>query len=237
MQRVLIIEDDRALARGLVDNLRFEGLEVAHVESAEEGLDHLRRSVPDLLLLDLMLPGQSGFDLLRALAGFARAPRVLVVSARDAEADVVRALDLGAHDYVRKPFGLSELLARVRAQLRQADGAGGAGGDAEAEFADVRVSFRRFRLWKGERESLLSHLEVELLRCFLEHPDQPLSRAEILTRAWGEGAYPSERTVDNFVLRLRKKLEDDPRRPRHILTVHGYGYRFDPGARQEDDGV
>ena len=236
MQRVLIVEDDQALARGLVDNLRFEGWEVAHVESGEAGLARLQQATPDLLLLDLMLPGITGFDVLREIRKQATGPRIVIVSARDAEADVVRALDLGAHDYVRKPFGLTELLARVRNQLRQS----GRSPDTEEEeirFGDVRVSFSRFRLWKGRREALLSHLEVELLRYFLRHPDQPLSRGEILTRVWGPEAYPSERTVDNFVLRLRKKLEDEPRLPRHILTVHGYGYRFDPGDRQPTEDV
>lgn len=236
MQRVLIVEDDQALARGLVDNLRYEGLEVSHVASGEEGLERLRQKATDLLLLDLMLPGISGFDLLRELRKGPGGPRIVVVSARDAEADVVRALDLGAHDYVRKPFGLTELLARVRAQLRQTDASQGAP-EEETRIGDARVSLRRFRLWKGDQEWLLSHLEVELLRFFLKRPDQPLSRSEILNRVWGEDAYPSERTVDNFVLRLRKKLEDDPRRPRHLKTVHGYGYRFDPGDGQQTEDV
>lgn len=231
MRTILIVEDDAAVARGLRDNLEFEGLAVRHAATAEEALERLREAASDLLLLDLMLPGMNGFDLLRALRDAdGPRPRIVVVSARDAEADVVRALDLGAHDYVKKPFGLSELLARVRAQLRERDG--DAAPADELSFADVRVSFRRFRLWKGrgkkEREHLLSHLEVGMLRLFAARPDEPLSRAEILRRAWGEDAYPSERTVDNFVVKLRRKIEDDPRSPRHLRTVFGLGYRFTP---------
>lgn len=225
MSRILVVEDDAALARGLVDNLAFDGHEVHHAPSAEDALVRLKRSPPDLMLLDLMLPKKSGFDVLRELAAFDPRPRAIVVSARDADADIVRALDLGAHDYVRKPFALTELLARVRVQLREA---GGAGGADDYAFGDVRVSFRRFRLWKGRTEHLLSHLEVKLLALFAAHPDQPLTRAEILDRAWGKDAYPSERTVDNFVMKLRRKIEDDPALPRFLVTVHGHGYRFAP---------
>ncbi len=222
----MIVEDDAALARGLVDNLVFEGLAVRHAATGEEGLDALRDAPADVLLLDLMLPGMNGFDVLRALAdGAAKRPRTIVVSARDSEADVDRALDLGAHDYVKKPFGLSELLARVRAQLRELDGDGAPDDHA---FADVRISFRRFRLWKGDEEHLLSHLEAGMLRLFVARPDEPLPRAVILREAWGEDAYPSERTVDNFVVKLRRKIEDDPKAPRFLRTVHGLGYRFTP---------
>lgn len=223
-RRVLIIEDDAALARGLKDNLEFEGLAVAVAVNGEDGIARLRDAPPDLLLLDLMLPGKSGFDVLRCLAERRLPTRVIVVSARDAEADVVRALDLGAHDYVKKPFGLFELLARVRAQLRVERDA--APELDEFAFGVVRVSLRRFRLWKRGEEALLSHLEVAMLRLFVERQDQPLKRAEIIACAWGADAYPSERTVDNFIVKLRRKIEDDPRRPRHLLTVHGHGYRF-----------
>lgn len=231
MRSILIIEDDTAVARGLCDNLEFEGLRVRHAASGEAGLERLAEASDDLLLLDLMLPGMNGFEVLRALADRpAPRPRTIVVSARDAEADVVRALDLGAHDYVKKPFGLSELLARVRAQLRQLDGPEAGAPDDELAFGDVRVSLRRFRLWKREQEHLLSHLEVGMLRLFAARPDEPISRPEILRDAWGGDAYPSERTVDNFVVKLRRKIEDDPKRPIYLRTVHGHGYRFTPGG-------
>ncbi|MEW6745271.1 MAG: response regulator transcription factor [Planctomycetota bacterium] len=230
MRHVLIIEDDEALARGLRDNLTFEGLDVRTTGSAEQGLEELRRGQVDLLLLDLMLPGLSGFDVLRRMRELPHPPRTIVVSARDAEADIVRALDLGAHDYVRKPFGLAELLARVRAQLRELEDhkAGEVAALEELTFADVRVSFRRFRLWKGDAEHLLSHTEVKVLELLARHPDQPLRRSEMLSFAWGDDVYPTERTVDNFILKLRKKIEDDPAQPRYLRTVHGVGYRFCP---------
>jgi len=227
MSRVLVVEDDAPLARGLLDNLRFDGHEAIHAASAEEGMERLASEgadLPDLLLLDLMLPGKSGFDLLRWIQERGLALRVIVVSARDAEADVVRALDLGAKDYVKKPFGLSELLARVRAQLREVEAS--SEDDGDRTFGDVRVSLRRFRLWKGDDEHLLTHLEVGMLRLFFEREDQPLKRVDIIDGAWGTDAYPSERTVDNFILKLRKKIEDDPSAPRFLVTVHGHGYRF-----------
>ncbi len=232
MSEILVVEDDAALARGLKDNLVFEGHAVRVASSGEDALKQLTRANADLVVLDLMLPGISGFDVLRKLPETQRRPRVLVLSARDAETDVVRALDLGAHDYVKKPFGLAELLARVRAQLREAAGAAPAS-EVDARFADVRVSFARYRLWKGDREHLLSHHEVGLPRLFLARPDQPLKRAEILDQAWGVDAYPSERTIDNFVVKLRKKIEDDPEAPRFIRTVHGIGYRFVPDGRPD----
>lgn len=231
MPRVLIIEDDPAVGQGLVDNLTFEGLAVELASSAEEGLEQLRAGDFDLLLLDLMLPGMSGYDLLRRFPELETTPRIIVVSARDAETDIVRALDLGAHDYVRKPFGLAELLARVRAQLRQREREEPDTASYEAEdviLGDVRLSLRRFRVWRGEREALLSHTEVKMLELFLARPDEPLRRSEIIETAWHPDAYPTERTVDNFVLKLRKKLEADPARPRLLRTVHGVGYRFTP---------
>jgi len=230
LTRVLIIEDDPAVGQGLVDNLAYEGFAVELAPTAEEGLERLRAGGVELLLLDLMLPGISGYDVLRALPGLGAAPRVVVVSARDAEIDIVRALDLGAHDYVRKPFGLAELLARVRAQVRELEGPIALADDdrQDVQLGDVRVSLRRFRAWRGEREALLSHTEVRMLELFLARPDEPLRRSEILDHAWDEGAYPTERTVDNFVLKLRKKLEEDPANPRLLRTVHGVGYRFTP---------
>jgi len=226
VKQILIVEDDAALARGLADNLRFEGHAVRIAGDVEKGLRELAELRPDLVLLDLMLPGRSGFDFLRESSDDARRPPVLVLSARDAETDIVRALDLGASDYLRKPFALAELLARVRVRLREKNGAV----ETEWRFADVRVDFARFRLWKKERESLLSHHEVAMLRYFAERPDAPLRRSEILTRAWGDDAFPTERTIDNFVVKLRRKIEDDPGSPRHLVTVHGYGYCFRPAG-------
>ncbi len=227
MNRVLIIEDDPAVGQGLVDNLTFEGLPVELATTAEDGLARLRDGGIGLLLLDLMLPGMSGYDLMRRLPEVPTPPRVIVVSARDAETDIVRALDLGAHDYVCKPFGLGELLARVRAQLRELEGAE-PGGNGDICFGEVRLSMRRFRVWRGEHESLLSHTEVKILELFLARPDQPLRRSEIIDAAWHPDAYPTERTVDNFILKLRKKLETDPSQPQLLRTVHGVGYRFTP---------
>lgn len=225
-KQILVIEDDAALARGLSDNLRFEGHAVRIAPDAETGLRLHSEGSPDLVLLDLMLPGMSGFDFLRRVGDRSSRAPVIVISARDAETDIVRALDLGASDYVKKPFALAELLARVRARLRERPSGGESPEENEWTFADVAIDFARFRLVKGKREHLLSHHEVAMLRLFREKVDAPLKRGEILARAWGEDAYPTERTVDNFVVKLRKKLEDDPGAPRFLLTVHGYGYRF-----------
>ena len=233
MNHVLIIEDEVPVAEGLADNLRFEGFQVVVAHSGEDGLRKLRRRACDLLLLDLMLPGMNGFEVLRELSTRQEIPRVLVLSARDAEADIVRALDLGAHDYVRKPFGLAELLARVRTQLREVSPTDSSPSvPDETRFGDVRVVLSRYRVWKGDREHLLSHTEVGLLRCFLAQPDRPLRRADLIAEVWGDDAYPTERTVDNFILKLRKKIEDDPSVPSILRTVHGVGYCFTPGVEE-----
>jgi len=233
---VLVIEDDPAVGRGMVDNLRFEGIAAELVTTAEEGLERLREGGIRLLLLDLMLPGMSGFDLLRVLPELPSPPRTVVVSARDAEADIVRALDLGACDYMRKPFGLAELLARARAQLRELEeDEGDASVPEDVVFGDLRISLRRFRVWRGETESLLSHTEARMLELFLSRPDEPLRRGDFLEFAWDPRAYPTERTVDNFILKLRKKIEEDPADPRILRTVHGVGYRFTPPERSDSE--
>jgi len=233
MSRVLVIEDDPAVGRGIIDNLRFEGIGAELAPTAEEGLARLREGGFRLLLLDLMLPGMSGFDLLQRFAELPAAPRTIVVSARDAEADIVRALDLGACDYVRKPFGVAELLARTRAQLRELDEEEAVEASEDVAFGNVRISLRRFRVWRGGEESLLSHTEARILELFLGQPDVPLRRCDILDYAWDPRAYPTERTVDNFILKLRKKLEEDPSDPKILRTVHGVGYRFTPSEHAE----
>lgn len=226
MTRILIVEDDPDLAEGLADNLRFEEWTAEVAASGEAGLEALTAGSYELLLLDLMLPGISGFDLLRTQEQWQGRPRIIILSARDAEVDIVRGLDLGAHDYVKKPFGLAELLARIKAQLREVQDT--AEPEERLAFGRAQVSLRRYRLWRDGEEQLLSHTEVGLVRLFLERPDMPLRRADIIGAVWGDDAYPTERTVDNFILKLRRKVEDDPARPQFLKTVHRVGYRYAP---------
>ena len=237
--RLLLVEDDPALARGLADNLRFEGYAVEIATTGEVALQLWKNRSFDLVLLDLMLPGISGFDVLRqcadpGISADAR-PKVVVVSARDEETDIVRALDLGAHDYVKKPFGLGELLARVRAHLRAAP-ARNENSHTDLDLGGAVLSLARFRIVREGVTHLLSHTEVRMLECLLSEPGKPRSRRELLDHAWGESSASGPRTVDNFVLKLRKKLEPDPANPRFLRTVHGVGYVLREPAPEDRPG-
>jgi DNA-binding response OmpR family regulator len=230
--RVLTVEDEPDLRLILQDNLEFEGYEVLTAATGEEGLDLAMAKQPDLVLLDLLLPRMSGYEVCRRLRAEHFTMPIIMLTARNAEMDKVTGLELGADDYVGKPFGVKELLARVRVQLRrprpssrQAD---------EVRVGEIVVDLRLRRARAGSRALDLSSREFELLEYLLDHADRVVTREELLRAVWGYGAAPLTRTVDNFVAKLRKKVECDPRNPRHILTVHGSGYRL--VRTLDDDG-
>lgn len=225
MQSILVIEDDRSIARGLEKNLEFEGFSVLVAPDGELGLGLAMESPPDLILLDVMLPKLNGFEVLRELRRLEFDTPVILLTAKGEEQDKVRGLDLGADDYVTKPFGLAELLARIRAALRRKDGAS-LGCCDHVEFGDVSVDLvARSVLRAGDVVSMTAR-EFDLLRLFVTRNEQALTRAEIIRRVWGYDYAGTDRTLDNFVRRLRKKLEREPDAPRHFLTVRGVGYRF-----------
>jgi len=226
MQKILIIEDERDLARGLTDILEFEGYHVASAGTGHEGLRAADRESPDCVILDLMLPDVGGIQVCEELRrrGF-RAP-ILVLTARSQDYDKIRGLEVGADDYMTKPFSVGELLARVKALLRRS-------AQYAPELETVRVGpstvdVRHFTVRRGGREHSLSHYEVELFKLLYANSNQPVSRDEILEKIWGTENYPTNRTVDNFIVKLRKKLEEDYRRPKHILTIYGVGYKLSP---------
>lgn len=226
MTRILIIEDDAAIRRGLVDNLAFEGYEVEAFDSAESGLVWLGEHQADLIVLDVMLPGMSGYDLCRQLRKQGNDALILMLTARGQEFDRVMGLDMGADDYVTKPFSVLELLARIRALLRRREPA------AELPVAWVRggisVDFKRFEAVRDGSALSLSRKEFGLLQLLASRPGEVFSRDELLNRVWGYEHYPSTRTVDNHVSMLRSKLEDDPASPELLITVHGVGYKLAP---------
>ncbi len=235
--RILVVEDEEILRMALCDALRAEGFEVLEAADGEAGRDAALREDPDLVLLDLMLPKLDGFGVLAALrADRLRAP-VVILSARGEEWDRIQGFEVGADDYVVKPFSMRELLLRVRALLaRESGGAPGIAGDAHAvRVGAAVVDFAGYALVVDGEQRGLSRKELELLRYFLEHEGRVLPREELLDGVWGADAYPSTRTVDMHVLKLRRKLEPDPEGPVHLLTVHGVGYKFlrkpDLGAR------
>lgn len=224
MTRILVIEDDPAIARGLRHALEYERYEVVAARSGEEGLQLLRERAPDLLILDVMLPGLSGFEVCRRARREGVRTPILMLTARGEEVDQVMGLDLGADDYVRKPFSLPELLARVRALLRR--GGGPEQLPASAEFDDVTIDFESFEATRNGERVALAPKEFALLRYLVAHEGRVVRRDELLERVWGMDQMPTTRTVDNHVALLRSKLEADPAAPRRLITVHGVGYKF-----------
>ncbi len=224
-KRVLLIEDEPGLVLTLTDRLTAEGFEVESAHDGDTGLQMASERRYDAILLDIMLPGKSGFDVCRDLRASGRQTPILMLTARGMLADKVVGLKLGADDYLTKPFEMMELLARIEALLRRAPAPSGAGGDTFV-FGDVRVDFRSAEVERAGRPVELSAKEFALLRCFIENRGALLSRDELLNRVWGYDAMPCTRTVDVHVAGLRQKLEANPRHPRFILTVHGMGYKF-----------
>jgi two-component system alkaline phosphatase synthesis response regulator PhoP len=224
MKRILVIEDEPQMLLGLRDNLELEGYEVQTAADGEEGLAKAASFSPDLVILDIMLPRKNGFDVCRELRARANATPVVMLTARSAETDKVLGLELGADDYVTKPFSITELLARVRAVLRRA-GAQKPAGDV-VQIGDIEVDFKLHQARRGKSRVDFTAREFELLRYFVQHTGQVVTREQILNEVWGYEEFPTTRTIDNFVAKLRQKIERSAHAPEHILTIHGSGYKF-----------
>ncbi len=218
-KRVLVVEDDASLARVLRDNLIFEGFQVQSVFDGQEALRASRAFRPDLIVLDIMLPGLDGFEVCRALGRGPERTPIIMLTARAGQDDKVRGLELGADDYVTKPFAFDELLARINAVLRRSHPR-----LDRIALGDIEVDFRRYRASRDGRDLALTHREVELLHYLAEHAGRVVTREELLRLVWRYSDVPTTRTVDNFIARLRRKIEPDPHHPRFIHTVHGDGY-------------
>jgi len=224
-QRVLVVEDEPQMRDLLADNLEFEGLHVCAVESAEAALQRMERHAFALIVLDVMLPGASGFEFCRLVRERGARTPIIMLTARTAESDRVLGLDLGADDYVSKPFSVRELLARVRAQLRR-DGGPPAAQPGEFMIGDARVNLRTQLVTRRNRRIDLSPHEFELLRYLIAHRGEVVTREQLLRDVWGYSHLSVTRTVDNYVFRLRTHFEPRPHEPRFIVTVHGTGYRL-----------
>jgi DNA-binding response OmpR family regulator len=221
-RRVLIVEDDDVMARVLRDNLEYEGYTVDVVRDGDRALPRVKEFGPDLMILDLMLPGMSGFEICKAVARTRSTP-IIVLTARNQKEDKIRGLEFGADDYVTKPVALDELLARVKAVLRRTRPS-----VDRLTLGDVLVDFRRMQAVRRGLDIGLTHKELEILRYLAEHPGHVVSRDELLQEVWGYVEAPLTRTVDNAVVRLRRKLEPDPHNPQFLRTAHGDGYRLTP---------
>ncbi len=225
MNRLLIVDDEPAMRAGLRDNLEFEGYAVDEAADGPSALAYLRTGRFDLVVLDVMMPGMSGFEVCRTLRAEGDRTPVLLLTARGEEIDRVLGLELGADDYLTKPFSVRELSARIKAILRRS-GPAASSPMGPRRIGACTVDFDRMTARRDGTPLDLTHKEFELLRYLADRPGQVVSRDEILERVWGYGEAPTTRTVDNFILRLRKAVEPDPAHPRIILTAHGVGYRL-----------
>jgi DNA-binding response OmpR family regulator len=225
--RVLIVEDDEAMSIALRDGFQYEGYSVTVAKDGESGLQLATEESPDLILLDVMLPKMTGLDICKQLRGGGSAVPIIMLTARGQEIDKVLGLKLGADDYITKPFGFMELLARAEAVLRRSNPAPAAPSAVEVyRFGDVSVDFRRHEAHKAEQPVDLSPREFQLLGFFIQHRGEVITREKLLDTVWDYNSIPFTRTVDMHIAKLRKKIEDNPSDPRHIVTVHRLGYKF-----------
>jgi two-component system alkaline phosphatase synthesis response regulator PhoP len=222
--KILVVEDEPNMVAGLRDNFEFEGYEVITAHDGIEGLEKALAESPDLVVLDVMMPRMSGLEVCRQLRAQRASIPIIMLTARGQEVDKVVGLELGADDYVTKPFSIRELLARVRAILRRT--AAIPKNQDQHFFGDVEVDLHRRRVLRSGKLLDISSKEFELLKYFICHSGETLSRDRLLEDVWGYDNYPTTRTVDTHLVRLRQKLEPDPEQPQYFLTVHGTGYQF-----------
>lgn len=223
-RRILLVEDDPALALGLVDALEFEGFSVLHARTGQEGMQFAQRERPDCVILDLMLPDTNGYRVCETIRGHSPLVPILMLTARSQEADKIRGLDAGADDYVTKPFSIGELVARIRAIFRRAERAPRV--EESFTIGESLIDPAAQTLKRGRDKDVLSFYEAQVLKYLFERAGTVVSRDELLERVWGVEGGPSNRSVDNFIVKLRKKIEPQPEKPTHILTVYGLGYKL-----------
>lgn len=225
MANILIIEDEPAMRLGLKDNLELESYVIDQADNGEIGLEKLKSNHYDLVLLDVMLPKLSGFDVCKSARAAGVTTPIILLTARGEELDKVLGLELGADDYITKPFSVRELLARVKAIIRRSQIAPSRDSDW-VTIGRLHLDFTAFRAEENGKEVRLSHKEFEILSFLHQSRNAVVSRYDLLEKVWGYDEQPTTRTVDNFIVRLRQKVEDNPNNPRIILTVHGTGYRL-----------
>ncbi|WKN43180.1 response regulator transcription factor [Tunicatimonas pelagia] len=233
MKKILIVEDEPSMRMGLGDNLEFEGYEVATSSDGQEGLQRILNESFDLVILDVMLPSMSGFEICKATRKKGNNTPIILLTAKGEEIDKVRGLELGADDYITKPFSLRELLARIKAVLRRQPTASVppslSAKSNIIELGRLKIFLDAYEAFSDDEPVKMSHKEFEIIRYLWDHARQPVSRYDLLENIWGyEDDQPTTRTVDNFIVKLRQKIETNPNDPRHILTIHGVGYKLIP---------
>jgi len=226
MKKILIVEDEINMLKGLQDNLEFEGYDVDIAENGQIGLEKIRGNQYDLILLDIMLPHISGFDICKTVRKEGNVTPIILLTARGEEMDKVRGLELGADDYITKPFSLRELIARIKAVLRRTEAENKAQNTDECRIGKLNVNFRTYEAYVDNNAVKMSSKEVEILKYLCNHKNQAVDRFDIMNKVWGVNNEITTRTVDNFILKLRQKIEEDPNKPKIILTIHGVGYKL-----------
>jgi len=221
---ILVIEDDISILRGLKDNLEFEGYDVQTEINGEKGLQLALKKKTDLILLDIMLPGMNGYEICRKVKKEKPELPIIMITARGSEIDKVSGLDTGADDYVTKPFSIPELMARIRAVIRRT--ANGPEIPDEYYFGIIKLDFKKYKAFRDNQEIKLSSKEFAIMEYFIRHEGEAVHRHDLLNEVWGYESIPTTRTIDNFILDLRKKLEENPSKPRFIESVRDIGYRF-----------
>jgi DNA-binding response OmpR family regulator len=224
VKKILIIEDDPAIRTGLKETFTTEGYNVSDAETGTKGFELAGKHDFDLIVLDLILPGKDGIEICKDLRSDGVKTPIIMVTSRKEEIDKILGLEIGADDYVTKPFSIRELLARVKALIRRSTYE--PGDIEEVAFANLKIDFKKQEMLKGENPVRLSATEYRILHYFIDHEGEVISRDKFLDEVWGYDSYPTTRTVDNYILSLRKKIEDDPAKPKHLLTIHKVGYKF-----------
>jgi len=224
VKTILIIEDDVSILRGLKDNLEYEGYIVVTETNGEKGLELALEKIADLILLDIMLPGMNGYEICRKIKKEKPELPIIMITARGSEMDKISGLDIGADDYVTKPFSIPELLARVRAIFRRTSQVYNI--PEKYSYGIIKFDFKKYQVFRNNKEINLSSKEFAIMKYFIKHEGETIHRHDLLNEVWGFKVMPTTRTVDNFVLDLRKKLEENPSKPKHIVSVRGIGYRF-----------
>ncbi|MFZ4619969.1 MAG: response regulator transcription factor [Bacteroidota bacterium] len=227
MAHILIVEDEPEMQRGLRDNLEFESYSVQVIGDGKKALEAIRAKKFDLILLDVMLPGMSGFDICKTVRSEGVTTPIIMLTAKGEEVDKVLGLEFGADDYITKPFSLRELIARVKAVLRRTPNERPVSGK-KIIFGSLEVDLESYTAFKKGKPVPLTSKDFDILRYFWNHQQQVISRDELLKHVWGYDESISSRTVDNFIVKLRKNIEKDPSSPKHIITIHGTGYKFIP---------
>lgn len=224
MKRVLVVEDDASILRGLTDALQSEHYTVQSTGDGKKGYELIKRGSFDVVILDIMLPEMNGFEICKALRSEGNTIPIIMLTGKGEEMDKVLGLELGADDYVTKPFSIRELMARIHAVIRRHTQPQKE--ITETDFGDVHLDFKKQEATKGKKKIEISAKEFQILKYFIERQGEVISRSQLLDDVWGYDSMPTTRTVDNYILSLRKKIETKPSSPKHLLTVHTAGYKF-----------